>query len=80
MSDEFSAISQTGLVTNGVYTNVQTTPIPAGQIGEALGSVDQNLALDTGVAGGNNILKLYAPARSRRAGRSSWHTPTSWPA
>ena len=62
VSDGFSAISQTGLVSNGVYTNVNTTPIPPGQIGEALGSVDQNLALDTGEAGGNNVLKLYAPS------------------
>jgi hypothetical protein len=61
VSDQFTTISRTGLVTNGNYTTVQTNPIPANQVGAALGAVDQNLALDTGVSGGNNVLKLYSP-------------------
>ena len=60
--DRFSAISRTGIVTNGNYTTVQVNPIPAGQIGAALGAVDQNLALDAGVSGGNNVIKLYSPS------------------
>lgn len=62
VTNEFSVISRTGLVTNGNYTAVQVNPIPTAQIGTALGAVDQNLALDTGVSGGKNVLKLYAPS------------------
>jgi hypothetical protein len=63
--DQFSVISRTpftGLTTPGTYTTVQVSPIPPDQIGGALGAVDQNLALDTGVSGGHNTLKLYAPS------------------
>jgi hypothetical protein len=60
--NQFSVISRTGLVSNGNYTTVQVNPIPANQIGSALGAVDQNLALDTGVSGGKNVVKLYAPS------------------
>jgi hypothetical protein len=60
--DQFSVISRTGLLTNGNYTTVQVSPIPPDQIGGALGAVDQNLALDTGLSGGHNTLKLYAPS------------------
>lgn len=63
VSDQFSAISRTGLVSNGNYVAVKTTPvIPSGQIGHALGAVDQNLVLDTGVFGGKNVLKLLSPS------------------
>lgn len=62
VTDQFSVNSRTGLVTNGNYTAVQVSPIPSAQIGTALGAVDQNLALDTGVVGGKNILKLYSPS------------------
>lgn len=63
VSDQFSAISRTGLISNGNYITVTTTPvIPPDQIGHALGSVDQNLALDTGVSHGNNVLKLLSPS------------------
>src|SRR5262249_15465958 len=60
--NQFSVISRTGLTTNGSFTPVQVHPTPADQIGTALGSVDQNLALDTGVSGGANVVKLYAPS------------------
>jgi hypothetical protein len=61
--NQFSVISRTGLQTNGNYTTVQANPIPADQTtGTALGAVDQNLALDTGVSGGQNTIKLYAPS------------------
>jgi len=60
--NQFSVISRTGLQTNGNYTTVQVNPIPPDQIGGALGAVDQNLALDTGVSGGQNNVKLYAPS------------------
>ena len=49
-------------MTNGTYTAIDVNPVPAGQIGDVLGAVDQNLALDTGVSGGNNVLKLLSPA------------------
>jgi hypothetical protein len=62
LTPQFSVISRTGLLTNGNYTTIQVNPIPPDQIGGALGAVDQNLALDTGVSGGHNTLKLYAPS------------------
>jgi hypothetical protein len=62
LTNQFSQISRTALTTNGSYTTVQVDPIPADQIGSALGAVDQNLALDTGVSGGKNVLKLYSPS------------------
>jgi hypothetical protein len=62
VSDQFSLISRTGLVTNGNFTTIQVNPIPANQLGGGLGAVDQNLALDTGVSGGKNVLKLYVPS------------------
>jgi outer membrane protein assembly factor BamB len=62
VSDQFSLISRTGLVSNGNYESVQTNPIPPTQVGTALGAVDQNLALDTGVSNGNNNIKLLSPS------------------
>jgi hypothetical protein len=62
LQPQFSLISRTGLLTNGNYTTIQVNPVPPDQIGGALGAVDQNLALDTGVSGGQNNLKLYAPS------------------
>jgi hypothetical protein len=62
LTNEFSQLSRTGLTTNGSYTTVQVNPIPPDQIGTALGAVDQNLALDTGVSHGQNVLNLYAPS------------------
>ncbi len=74
--DQFTAISRTGLVSNGNYTAVKTTPvIPSGQVGHALGAVDQNLALDTGVTNGNNILKLLAPSTLASKGTISLSYP-----
>ncbi len=61
VSNGFSVLSRNGLVTNGNLTQVAINPIPVGQIGEALGAVDQNLALDTGTSGGKNTIKLLAP-------------------
>jgi hypothetical protein len=62
LTPQFSVISRTALVTNGNYTTIEVNPSPVDQIGGALGAVDQNLALDTGVSGGHNTLKLYAPS------------------
>jgi hypothetical protein len=62
VSNQFSLISRTGLVSNGNYETVQTNPVPPTQVGSALGAVDQNLALDTGVFGGNNVIKLLSPS------------------
>jgi hypothetical protein len=62
LTPQFSLISRTGLLTNGNYTAISVNPAPAGQIGETLGSVDQNLALDIGVSGGDNTLKLVSPS------------------
>ena len=62
VSDQFSLNSRTGLISNGNYTTVQTSPLPTTQIGTSLGAVDQNLALDTGVFGGNNNIKLLSPS------------------
>jgi hypothetical protein len=73
--DQFSVISRTGLVTNGNYTAVQVSPIPATQIGAALGAVDQNLALDVGVSGGKNVLKLYAPSTLSSKGTITLNYP-----
>jgi hypothetical protein len=62
VTPQFSVISRTALSSNGNYTTIQVNPVPPGQIGGALGSVDQNLALDTGVSRGNNLLKLLSPS------------------
>ncbi len=69
VSNQFSAIARTGLISNGNYITVTTTPvIPPDQIGHALGSVDQNLALDTGVSHGNNVIKLLSPSTLAQRG------------
>ena len=73
--DQFSVISRTGLVTGGNYTAVQVNPAPANQVGGALGSVDQNLALDTGVSAGHNVVKLYAPSSLASKGSISLAYP-----
>jgi hypothetical protein len=66
VADQFSVISRTGLLTNGTYTNVGANPVPPDQtVGRALGSVDQNLALETSVTEGKStkyVLNLYSPS------------------
>jgi hypothetical protein len=71
LTPQFSVISRNGLLTNGEYTTVQVNPNPPGQIGEALGAVDQNLALDSGVSDGDNVIKLYSPSSLSRVGTIS---------
>ncbi len=75
VSDQFSLISRTGLVSNGNYTTVQTNPIPATQIGTSLGAVDQNLALDTGVTNGKNNIKLLSPSSLSTQGTITLNYP-----
>jgi hypothetical protein len=76
----FSVISRTGLLTNGNYTTLLTTtttptPIPVSPVSAALGSVDQNLALETPVPVGSTtkyVLKLYSPSSLSSKGTISF--------
>jgi hypothetical protein len=50
----FTPGSPAGITQNGMYSPVQVNPPIATQLGAALGSIDQSLALVTGASNGNN--------------------------